>query len=157
MTLSPRSESALQRLRGLVALGEESDQARLRRLAKRLGLNPEEAISQALMAFEQQLDRDRARQAGPNQHTGRFELDFAEAFERLNRDGGSHNFVSLSWLRFALSGFERDTFDLGLLGLRRRGLYTLSPADGRFRLSQDEKQAGISEDGQLLTFVSRRT
>jgi hypothetical protein len=85
-----------------------------------------------------------------------FAKAFDEAFYWLDRRGGSHNFVSLVDLRRALP-FDRDTFDGELRRLRRANRYLLSAAEGRHGLSPEERQAGITEDGTLLLFVSRRS
>jgi hypothetical protein len=85
-----------------------------------------------------------------------FAKAFDEAFYWLDRRGGSHNFVSLVDLRRALP-FDRDTFDSELRRLRRANRYLLSAAEGRHGLNPEERQAGITEDGTLLLFVSRRS
>jgi hypothetical protein len=85
-----------------------------------------------------------------------FGRHFDEAFRRLDRDKGSHNFVSLVPLRQAVS-VPRESFDAGLRQLRQAGLYTLSAAEGRDGLSPEEREAGIPEDGALLLYVSRRS
>lgn len=79
---------------------------------------------------------------------------FAEAFARLDRDAGGHNFVSLVALRRAL-GLDRTRFDEGLRELRRAGRYALSAAEGRDGIAPEERDAGIAEEGSLLLFVSR--
>ncbi len=80
---------------------------------------------------------------------------FEEAFVRLDRERGGHNHVSLVDLRRAVP-VERGAFDAGLQQLRRAGRYSLSAAEGRHGISEDERTAGIVEDGSLLLFVSRR-
>jgi hypothetical protein len=80
---------------------------------------------------------------------------FAAAFDRLDRQSGGHNFVSLVDLRPALA-WERTVFDAELRRLRLAGQYTLSPAEGRHGISAAEQEAGIPEDGALLLYVSRR-
>ncbi len=84
-----------------------------------------------------------------------FSQAFDEAFARLDRAAGGHNFVSLADLRPAL-GVERTIFDAGLRELRRAGQYTLSAAEGRHGLGEAERAAGVTEDGTLLLYVSRR-
>ena len=81
---------------------------------------------------------------------------FDEAFNRLDRAKGSHNFVSLVDLRQAVPA-DRAAFDSGLHRLRVAGRYTLSAAEGRHGISQEERDAGILEDGTLLLHVSRRS
>lgn len=81
---------------------------------------------------------------------------FDEAFQRLDRDKGSHNFVSLVPLRQAVP-VARDAFDTGLRQLRQAGHYTLSAAEGRHGVNPQEQEAGVTEDGALLLYVSRRS
>jgi hypothetical protein len=81
---------------------------------------------------------------------------FDAAFDRLDRQAGGHNFVSLIALRQALP-LERAQFDEQLQGLRRAGRYSLSAAEGRDGISAEERAAGIVEEGSLLLFVSRST
>lgn len=85
--------------------------------------------------------------------------DFAAAFEdayaRLDREKGGHDFVSLVDLRRALP-FDRETFDGELRKLRRAGLYTLSTAEARHGLTPEEQEAAIREEGTLLLSVSRK-
>jgi hypothetical protein len=85
-----------------------------------------------------------------------FRAAFDEAFRRLDREGGGHNFVSLIALRQALP-LARADFDRELRQLRRAGSYTLSAAEGRDGISPEERAAGITEEGSLLLFVSRNT
>src|SRR5439155_22340541 len=63
-----------------------------------------------------------------------FPRAFDEAFQRLDRAAGSHNFVSLVDLRRALP-VARATFDAGLFRLRLDGRYSLSAAEGRHGIS----------------------
>jgi hypothetical protein len=85
-----------------------------------------------------------------------FVAAFEQAFTRLDRAGGGHNFVSLVALRGALSA-DRDSFDQGLRRLRQEGRYALSAAEGRDGISAEERAAGILEEGSLLLFVSRNS
>ena len=84
-----------------------------------------------------------------------FSTLFEEAFVRLERERGGHNHVSLVELRRAVP-VERAAFDAGLQLLRHSGRYTLSAAEGRHGLSDEERDGGLYEDGNLLLFVSRR-
>src|SRR5262249_57382141 len=81
---------------------------------------------------------------------------FDEAFAHLDRQGGGHNFVSLVALRAALP-VARDRFDQELRRLRQEGRYRLSAAEGREGITPQEREAGITEEGSLLLFVSRDT
>jgi hypothetical protein len=83
-----------------------------------------------------------------------FAVAFDEAFQRLDRQAGRHNFVSLVELRRALT-VPRETFDAELRQLRQAGRYSLSAAEGRHGISSEERDAGINEEGSLLLFVSR--
>jgi hypothetical protein len=85
-----------------------------------------------------------------------FTARFDEAFDQLDREKGSSNFVSLVALRRALP-LDRAAFDAGLVELRRAARYTLSGAEGRHGISDEERAAGIPEHGTLLLYVSRRT
>ena len=85
-----------------------------------------------------------------------FAAAFAAAFERIDRQNGAHNFVSLVDLRRQLPT-PRERFDAGLRRLRIDGRYTLSAAEGRHGVSPEEHAAGIVEDGALLLYVSRKT
>jgi hypothetical protein len=80
---------------------------------------------------------------------------FDEVFDRLDRERGGHNLVSLVDLRREL-GVERAAFDAELTKLRRAGRYSLSGAEGRHGITTEEKEAGIVEGGILLLYVSRR-
>src|SRR5262249_3135353 len=75
-------------------------------------------------------------------------LDFArafdEVFQQLDRQRGSHNFLSLLDLRRALP-VDRQTFDTGLEELRQAGRYILSAAEGRHGLRPEEQEAAIRE------------
>jgi hypothetical protein len=51
---------------------------------------------------------------------------------------------------------EREHFDEELNRLRRANRYTLSAAESRHGVSEEEREAGIVEHGSLLLFVSRR-
>jgi hypothetical protein len=84
-----------------------------------------------------------------------FARAFDEAFQRLDRQRGAHNFVSLVDLRRAVP-VPHATFDAGLRQLRQAGRYSLSAAEGRHGLHPDQREAGIMEDGTLLLYVSRK-
>jgi hypothetical protein len=84
-----------------------------------------------------------------------FAQRFENAFTRLDNDRGAANFVSLVELRRALP-VKRAIFDAGLEELRRTGRYTLTGAEGRHGVSDEEREAAVREDGALLLYVSRR-
>jgi hypothetical protein len=85
-----------------------------------------------------------------------FARDFDEAFARLDRQEGSHNFVSLVELRTSIP-VSRAVFDAELRQLRLAGRFTLSAAEGRHGVNADEQAAGITEDGTMLLYVSRKS
>jgi hypothetical protein len=84
-----------------------------------------------------------------------FAAAFDEAFERLDRQAGQHNLVSLAALRDAVP-VDRAVFDRELQQLRLAGRYGLSAADGRQRISPEDRLAAIQEEGSCLLFVSRK-
>lgn len=82
---------------------------------------------------------------------------FREAFEQLDRDNGSTNFVTLADLRRALPEFDRVAFDAGLRQLRIDGQFSLDSHEGQTgSLTPEEREAGVQEAGSLLVYVSRR-
>ncbi|WP_435016295.1 hypothetical protein TA3x_003859 [Tundrisphaera sp. TA3] len=86
-----------------------------------------------------------------------FESAFREAFERIDQGRGRTNNVKLSDLRRELAGFDRPQFDAGLRRLRERLEFSLDSHEGLVRpLTAEEREAGISESGSLLVYVSRR-
>ncbi len=84
-----------------------------------------------------------------------FSGEFDHAFEKLNRQGGSINFVSLVDLRRALAAIPRPVFDAELRQLWSEGRYSLRAAEGRFGISPEEREAGFWQEGALLLYVSR--
>lgn len=85
-----------------------------------------------------------------------FGLAFAEAFDRLDRQQGRRNFLKLLELRRALPQFDRAGFDAGLNQLRRERSFSLAPHEGlEGVLTPDEREAGISEAGNLWAYVLR--
>ncbi|MEI7894326.1 MAG: hypothetical protein WCI05_14625 [Myxococcales bacterium] len=89
------------------------------------------------------------------------EEDFATAFDlaftRLDRETGELNFVPLLPLRNALAWCSRERFDIGLRELRIHNKFGLDSPDGRHvQLSDDERDAGITEAGRLLVYVVRK-
>jgi hypothetical protein len=91
----------------------------------------------------------------PREAPADFARAFDEAFQRIDRHKGGHNFVSLLDLRRLLPA-ARAEFDAGLRQLRLAGRYTLSAAEGRHGVSPEEREAGVVEDGTLLLYVSSR-
>ncbi len=84
-----------------------------------------------------------------------FASAFEQAFDTLDRQHGSINLVSLVDIRHALA-FDRATFDRELNELRRAGRFSLSGAEGRHGLSEEERDAAIREGDNLLLYAMRR-
>jgi len=91
----------------------------------------------------------------PQDDSGEFAQAFDDAFQRLDRQHGAHNFVNLVELRRAVPG-TRESFDAELRQLRLAGRYSLSAAEGRHGLSPEEREAAVLEDGTLLLYVSKK-
>ncbi|WP_437490394.1 hypothetical protein WME75_13585 [Sorangium sp. So ce1014] len=82
---------------------------------------------------------------------------FDAAFAALDRDAGGHNYVTLHALRAALPDIPRAIFDAELAALRRQRRYSLDPSDGRHhQMAEAERDAGITEAGNLLVYVAQR-
>lgn len=78
------------------------------------------------------------------------------AFDALNEKHGGRYYVALKDVRAALP-FAREDFDRVLNELRADWVLTLSPAEGRHEhVPRDVLDAGISENGRNLVYVSRR-
>jgi hypothetical protein len=92
----------------------------------------------------------------PAEQAGDLGDTFDRAFRQLDREAGSHNFVSLVDLRRLLA-VPRDAFDAELRRLRLAGRYSLSAAEGRHGTTPVERESGIMEDGTLLLYVSRKS
>jgi hypothetical protein len=87
--------------------------------------------------------------------TVEFAAAFEQAFDSLDRQRGSINLVNLVELRKALP-FDRATFDRELYEMRRANRFSLSGAEGRHGLSEEEREAAIREGDNLLLYVMRR-
>jgi hypothetical protein len=98
------------------------------------------------------------QEGGPAERTNSaaFAAAFLNAFEQLDRQKGSHNFVKLVDLRGTLAAYTREEFDRGLRDLRLAGRYELAGAESVGGLRPEEQAAGIEEAGSLLLYVSRR-
>lgn len=87
-----------------------------------------------------------------------FAAAFRAAFDRLDRQNRSTNFVRLLDLRRELPAFDRERFDAGLRQLRIADEFTLDSHEGRHGpLTEGEREAGVREGGSLLVYVSRRS
>lgn len=84
-----------------------------------------------------------------------FATAFDAAFERLNRERGSNNFVSLVDLRAALAHVGRAAFDAGLQQLRRDRRYVLASDERYDGITAEQQAAAIREEGEFLLHVSR--
>lgn len=89
----------------------------------------------------------------PSADPAEFPARFAAAFEKFDKAGGSHNFVSLVDLRRELAEFSREVFDAELRKLRIARTFTLSAAEGRHGITQEMQAAGILEGDSLLVYV----
>lgn len=79
-------------------------------------------------------------------------------FDRLDRESGGQNYVTMFALRSALPDVGRAAFDRAVYQLRRDWVVSLDAAEGRHkRLGREELEAGIREEGQWLTYMKRRT
>jgi len=86
-----------------------------------------------------------------------FAAEFEAAFDRLNRQQGNKNFITLHDLRRSLPHYDRPTFDAGIHQLRRERRFTLDSSDGNFVVVTDaEREAAIREGGSILVYCSRR-
>jgi hypothetical protein len=92
----------------------------------------------------------------PSSPPSDFAAVFEQAFDRLDRQHGSLNLVSLVDLRQVLN-VDRETFDRELRELRRAGRFSLSAAEGRHGLSPEEQAAAIIEGETVLLFAARKT
>lgn len=87
--------------------------------------------------------------------TGRSERLAGDVLSAFCRLVDSDNAVSLVDLRRACS-LSRDAFDRQIRALRISGVLTLSNAEGRHGLSEDERAAAIEEGSDLLLVAHRR-
>ena len=85
-----------------------------------------------------------------------FAARFEAAFDELDRQKGSHNFVSLVDLRRAIPDVSREQFDTGLRQLRLAGRFSLSAAESVHGILPEQRRASIEEAGTLLLYLSRR-
>lgn len=97
------------------------------------------------------------KQLGPSVVESGLVERLLSTFDRLDREAGGHNYVTLAALRNAFPDTARQELDGAVHSLRRTGRITLDSADGRHaRLSEAEIAAGIVEDGQRLVYLARR-
>ncbi len=86
-----------------------------------------------------------------------FQSDFDSAFERLSEKSRLPGCVSLADLRPVLSDYAREVVDDGLIALRRSGRYSLSVVEGRYPLTDAERDACLVIDNVPHLLVRRRT
>lgn len=104
-----------------------------------------------------QPPKDERKQRDPSVTESELSERVLSTFDRLDREAGGHNYVTLAALRDALPDTTRQELDSAVHSLRRAGRITLDSADGRHaRLNEAELAAGIVEGGQRLVYVARR-
>jgi hypothetical protein len=87
-----------------------------------------------------------------------FARDFEAAFHKIDRKNRSTNFVRAVDMRNAMPHLTPEEFNAGLRQLRLDDHFTMNSHEGRHGpLTPEEKAAGISEAGSLLTYISRRS
>ena len=85
-----------------------------------------------------------------------FANDLAAVFERLSEESRLPGCVSLADLRPALNQYPRETFDAELIQMRKSGLYSLSVVEGRYPLSDAERDACLLIENSPHLLVRRR-
>ena len=104
-----------------------------------------------------QTSHDQREQRDQSAAESELSPQILSVFDRLDRDAGGHNYVTLAALRDAFPQTPRQEIDDAIHALRRAKHITLDSADGRHaRLSEAEIAAGILESGQRLVYVARR-
>lgn len=102
-----------------------------------IGTNPEIAVSRSVIPMP-----SAATDAPPRiVDSAQFARDFDAAFEKLDGTLGLRNYASLVDLRPALAQYPSEVFEKEVLKLRQVGHYSLSVAEGRFGLSDEERAA----------------
>ncbi|WP_182870934.1 hypothetical protein [Stieleria mannarensis] len=96
-----------------------------------------------------------SQSAPANRPLTSFSQQFDAAFEQLDREQGSYNFVNLAALRAALPSYSREEFDSQLRQLRLSRRIRLSGAENRNDVSPQQRAAGIQEAGSLLLYAQR--
>ncbi|RTK95557.1 MAG: hypothetical protein EKK64_06960 [Neisseriaceae bacterium] len=88
-----------------------------------------------------------------NNSSKNFESDFTRAFNALDT---GYNFVKLYNLRKSLPQYSRQEFDGGLNSLRKERKFSLEASEGLLvKLTPEEKEAGILEQGRLLIYCKK--
>ncbi len=88
---------------------------------------------------------------------GGFSQSFDVAFDRLSAQSRLPGCVSLADLRPAMIGYSREEFDAELIRLRRTGRYSLSVVEGRYPLTDLDRQACLTIDNTVYLLVRRRS
>lgn len=89
-------------------------------------------------------------------HVHDFERELNAAFEHLSASSRLPGCVSLADLRPALQKFPRDVFDNEIIRLRKSGEYSLSIVEGRYPLSDTERDACLTIDNTPHLLIRRR-
>jgi hypothetical protein len=89
-------------------------------------------------------------------HVHDFERELNAAFEHLSASSRLPGCVSLADLRPALQKFPRDVFDNEITRLRKSGEYSLSIVEGRYPLSDTERDACLTIDNTPHLLIRRR-
>lgn len=89
-------------------------------------------------------------------HVHDFEKELNAAFEHLSASSRLPGCVSLADLRPALQKFPREVFDNEIIRLRKSGEYSLSIVEGRYPLSDTERDACLTIDNTPHLLIRRR-
>ncbi len=89
-------------------------------------------------------------------HVHDFERELNAAFEHLSASSRLPGCVSLADLRPALQKFSREVFDNEIIRLRKSGEYSLSIVEGRYPLSDTERDACLTIDNTPHLLIRRR-
>ncbi len=89
-------------------------------------------------------------------HVHDFERELRAAFDQLSASSRLPGCVSLADLRPALQKFPRDVFDNEIIRLRKSGEYSLSIVEGRYPLSDTERDACLTIDNTPHLLIRRR-
>ncbi|MFN9720249.1 MAG: hypothetical protein ACK58L_16235 [Planctomycetota bacterium] len=89
-------------------------------------------------------------------HVHDFEKELHAAFDHLSASSRLPGCVSLADLRPALQKFPRDVFDNEIIRLRKSGEYSLSIVEGRYPLSDTERDACLIIDNTPHLLIRRR-
>jgi len=94
--------------------------------------------------------------ATPAESLEGFRQDLEAAFQSLSEVSRLPGCVSLADLRPVLNRYPRETFDAELIRLRKAGQYSLSVVEGRYPLSDAERDSCLIIDNSPHLLVRRR-